>query len=169
MCYDENSTRCHQATFCPFRPEGPRQEMTIQFSRKLYHNLGWFYKGLLKKFYPIHKTAIRKKHNAVQIRTQQTILEILWMFQRPYFPMLSSWRKEVAVMSNSLWWSKLSKQDSPWNYESREILESRWTWRGDLAEKTLQWEPSNGNPPMKSLGIPALSLPKVVSTGSKTP
>ena len=37
-----------------------------------------FVKAFLKKFYPIHKTAlIRKKYHAVQARIERAILEIL--------------------------------------------------------------------------------------------
>ena len=59
----------------------------------LYSITSWddFAKVFLKKFYPIHKIAlIRKKYNAVQERTQRTILKILRTFHRPSCPMPSS-------------------------------------------------------------------------------
>jgi len=33
-----------------FRPQGPSQEMTIQFSKKIYHIVGRFHQSFLKKF-----------------------------------------------------------------------------------------------------------------------
>jgi len=51
------------------------------------------------------------------------------MLQRPPYLMFSSWHREMATMSNSLWWFRLPNQNPLGNYVPRGILETGWKWR----------------------------------------
>ena len=61
--------------------------------------------------------------------------------------MSSSWHREVATMPNSLWQFWPPNQEPLENHVPRGILEKEWKWRWnlfeDLAEKTIQREPTN--------------------------
>ena len=61
--------------------------------------------------------------------------------------MSSSWNREMATMSNSLWWFRLFHQNPLRKYVPRRFLQKDenegWDLYENLTEKTIQWEPTS--------------------------
>jgi len=78
-----------------------------------------FIKVFLKKFYPIHKTALSCSSSKNLVNHFGGFFLTL---QRPSCPMSLSWNREMAIMPNSLWQFRLLNQDPLRNHVQRGIL-----------------------------------------------
>jgi len=57
--------------------------------------------------------------------------------------MSSLWNREMRTMLNSLWQFRLFDQDPLRKHVPREIFAEGWDLYNNLAEKTIQWEPTS--------------------------
>ena len=73
-------------TFHPFFPKGPSEEMVVQFGGRFSHEWDDFVKAFLKKFYPIHKTALIRK-NIMQFRQERS--EPFWRYFKRFKDLLA--------------------------------------------------------------------------------
>ena len=140
------------------------KKIALQLGDRIYHIVGQFCQGLLKKFYPTHKTALMKK-NITQCKQEPN--EPFWnnferfkdlLVQCPHHGVEKWWQCQILYDGLDYQNKTLLETMSGGNFLKKDENEG-WEIYEDLAEK-----PYNGNQPTKSLGLQTLSLQKEVST-----